>query len=154
VARPKRVSGTVLDMVRSLGLLLVIVAATLIFVPGLLHPSKSQRVQPVAYSGFVRGFQQVTGIDAVVPSGLAEGWRANSARLKPAKGSTTTLYIGWVTPSDNYAALYESNSSHIKVDASRPGDRSLRRTIGRLTIVITGSASMDELNQLADSLVR
>jgi hypothetical protein len=150
VASPKRVSATVLDMVRSLGLMLVIVAATLIFVPGLLHPSKSQRVQPVAYDDYVRGFRQVTGLDAATPASL-DGWRANSARLTH-KGASATLYIGWVSPSGKYAALYESNAAHIKIDASRPGDRSVHRKVGKLTILVSGSASPDELNQLADSL--
>jgi hypothetical protein len=150
VARPKRASATVLDMVRSLGLMLVIVAATLIFVPGLLHPSKSQRVQPIVYVDYVRGFHQVTGLDALTPTGLQD-WRANSARLTH-KGSTATLYIGWVSPTNKYAALYESNTPHIEVDASRPGDRTVRRTVGKLTIVVTGSASRSELTQFADSL--
>ncbi|HVT22541.1 MAG TPA: DUF4245 domain-containing protein [Mycobacteriales bacterium] len=147
----RRVSGTVLDMVRSLGLLLVIVAVTLVFVPGLLHPSKSQRVQPVSYLEDVRGFHQVTGLAALTPKGLTSGWYANSKRLTY-KGSTATLYIGWVTPAGKYAALYESNRPRIKVDTSRNGDRSLRRTVGPLTILVTGSASAQELRQLADAL--
>jgi hypothetical protein len=151
VAQPKRVAATVLDMVRSLGLMLVIVAVTLIFVPGLLHPSKSQRVQPVSYTDYARGFRQVTGLTAVTPVGLPDGWYANSAKLTH-KGSTATLYIGWVSPTHKYAALYESNASPITIGASRPGDLSVRRTVGKLTIVIKGSATKQELNQLAAAL--
>ncbi|MGN6473882.1 MAG: DUF4245 family protein, partial [Mycobacteriales bacterium] len=151
VGRPKRASATVLDMVRSLGLMAVIVAVTLIFVPNLLHPSKSDRVQPYDYSDVVAGFHQVTGLTALTPTGVLSGWYANSARLTH-RGTTATLYIGWVSPTKKYAALYESNQASIAIDTSAAKDRSVRRTIGKLTIVITGSASTAELNQLAASL--
>jgi hypothetical protein len=153
VARPKRVGATVLDMVRSLGLMLVIVVATLIFVPGLFHPSKSQRVQPYDYSDDVAGFRQVTGLPAVTPSGLLSGWYANSASLTH-HGSTATLYIGWVSPTKKYAALYESNQPTVSLPRSQVGDRTVRRTVGKLTVVITGSATTAELRQLAASLAR
>jgi hypothetical protein len=151
IERPKRVSGTVMDMVRSLGLMLVIVAVTLVFVPGLLHPSKSQRVQSFQYGDYVQGFHQVTGLNAVVPVGLASGWYANSATLTHRHGNAT-LYIGWVTPTKEYAALYESDQPSIALPTVKRGDRTVRRTIGKLTVVITGSASETELIRLADSL--
>jgi hypothetical protein len=151
IARPRRLAGTALDMVRSLGLLAVIVAVTLIFVPGLLHPSRSQRVQPASYSDDAAGFRQVTGLTALTPIGLGSGWYANSARLSH-KGTTATLYIGWVSPTKKYAALYETNSHSPSFPAPSKGDRSLRRTVGKLAVFITGSASKQELAELADSL--
>jgi hypothetical protein len=153
VVRPKRVAGTVLDMVRSLGLLAVIVAVTLIFVPGLLHPSKSQRVQPASYRDDAAGFRQVTGVAAITPVGLPQGWYPNSARLAH-KGTNATLYIGWVSPSGKYAALYESNNPRASFPAAKATDRSTSRRIGDLTILITGSVSQAELNQLSASLRR
>ncbi len=138
-------------MVRSLGLMVVIVGATLLFVPNLLHPSKSQRVQPYDYSDDVVGFHQVTGLAALTPGGGLSGWYANSASLTH-HGTIATLYVGWVSPTKKYAALYESNGSAISTTAATTGDHSLRRTIGRLSILITGSASTSELNQLAASL--
>jgi hypothetical protein len=151
IAGPKRASATLLDMVRSLGLMAVIVAVTLIFVPGLLHPSNSQRVQPTSYTDYTRGFRQVTGLTAATPAGLPDGWYANSARLTH-KGSTATLYIGWVSPTKKYAALYESNTGQVTAGAVRRGDRSVRTMVGKLTILVTGSASTAELQQLADAL--
>jgi hypothetical protein len=151
--RPKRAAATALDMVRSLGLILLIIAATLIFVPDLIHPSKSSRVQPVSYQSEVRGFQQVTGKPALAPADLADGWYANSARLTP-KGSNATLYIGWVTPTERYVALYESTLSRITLGKGRPGDRTVRRTIGTLNVVITGSASAQEMAELVAALRR
>ncbi|HWC35861.1 MAG TPA: DUF4245 domain-containing protein [Mycobacteriales bacterium] len=172
-ARSKRLSGTAVDMVRSLGLLLVIIAVTLVFVPGLLHPSKSQRVRPVAFADDVQGFRQVTGLAAVTPRGLGSGWYANSAALTYRR-TVAHLRIGWVTPTKDYAALHEGNGpaatfvrtvlgsrgltsiATVNVGGDRwtesksdAGELSLSRTAGRITIVITGSASLAQQRQLA-----
>jgi hypothetical protein len=174
--KPKRMSATIFDMVRSLGVLVIVVAVTLVFVPGLLHPSKSQRYQPVPYSDDTQGFQQVTGLPPLVPTGLDKPWYANSASLK--YGSKTAhLHIGWVTPTNEYAALEESNTSSsafIQAElgerglktvgaqligglswaqrVSEQGERSLTCTTGAITVVITGSASQPQLDQLAGAL--
>jgi hypothetical protein len=138
-------------MVRSLGLMALIVGATLVFVPGLFHPSKSQRAQPYDYRDVVAGFRQVTGLRAFVPQDLPDGWYANSARLAH-RGGAATLYIGWVSPTKKYAALYESNRAAVAVAAPQPGDHTLRRTLGKVSVVVTGTASASELNQLVASL--
>jgi hypothetical protein len=176
VARPKRVSATLLDMVRSLGVLVVVVALTLIFVPGLLHPSKSQRFSAVGYSDFTEGFKQVTTIDALVPTGLASGWYANSGALTHS-GDDANLRIGWVTPDKNYLALDESNepakefisgvlgSGGLKVtgslqidgatwtrSTSDQGEASIAGTFNGVVVVITGSGTSAEQSQLAAAL--
>jgi hypothetical protein len=176
VVRPKRTAATILDMVRSLGVMLVVVALTLIFVPGLLHPSKSQRFAPVGYADYVAGFQQVTGLRALVPTGLATPWYANSATLHHS-GKEAHLHIGWVTPTNDYAALEESNgatktfirgvigarglqvTSQVQVagatwarSVSDSGEQSLTRTTLGVTIVITGSASVVQQERLAATL--
>lgn len=152
VVRPKRVTGTVLDMVRSLGLLIVIVGVTLLFVPGLLHPSKSQKVQPYDYRDYVTGFHQVTHQTAYTPRGLPSGWYANSANLTH-HGSAATLYIGWVTPDNKYAALYESDTSPTMPPPAAT-DRTISFTRGGLRIVVSGSASTAEEQALIRSLAR
>jgi hypothetical protein len=176
VVRPKRVSATVFDMVRSLGVLAVVVALTLIFVPGLLHPSKSQRYQPVSYSDYTEGFQQVTGLRALVPTGLAKPWYANGGTLVHA-GKDAHLHIGWVTPTNEYAALEESNTTSRpfieavlgeqgltvtgtqQIDGatwdrrvSARGENSLSHKVGGITVVITGSATPAQEAELAASL--
>ncbi|HWA66743.1 MAG TPA: DUF4245 domain-containing protein [Mycobacteriales bacterium] len=169
-------SATLWDMVRSLGVMAVVVALTLIFVPGLLHPSKSQRFAAVSYSDYTAGFKQVTGIDALVPTGLGPKWYANSANLKYA-GKHAHLHIGWVTPTKDYAALEESNSpANAFIESvlgsrgltvtskhymngvawdrrvSANGERSLTCTVGKVTVVITGSASETQDDILAAAL--
>ena len=96
-------------------------AVTLIFVPGLLHPNKSQRFQAVAYADYVAGFRQVTGLAALVPAGLPNGWYANSADLT-APGRPPTCTSAGSAPTNQYAALEESID-----DAQR---RSLQAMLG------------------------
>ncbi|HEX3898274.1 MAG TPA: DUF4245 domain-containing protein [Mycobacteriales bacterium] len=177
VARPKRIPATLFDMVRSLGVMVVVIALTLIFVPGLLHPSKSQRFAAVGYSDYTEGFKQVTGIDALVPTGLAAGWYANSGALTHS-GTDANLRIGWVTPAKNYLALDESNNSAkdfisdvlgsdgLKVTgyeqiagatwtecASDQREKSIVRTFDDgVTVVITGSGTKTEQSDLATAL--
>jgi hypothetical protein len=177
VVRERRpVRATVLDMVRSLGLLAVIVALTLVFVPGLLHPSHAQRYPAASYVDEVTGFHDVTGRAAWVPADLPSGWRANGASL-PYREHTAHLHIGWVTPTAQYAGLEESNQpaqSFVSVvlgargrvvtgsvdiagaswsrRTSSRGEQSLVRTVGGVTIVITGSATTLQEQQLAAAL--
>jgi hypothetical protein len=176
VVRPKRVAATVWDMVRSLGVMAVVVALTLVFVPGLLHPNKSQRFPAVTYSDDTEGFHQVTGQRALVPTGLAKLWYANSASLSHS-GAHAHLHIGWVTPTNAYAALEESNDrsapfivailgqrgatvagtqdvNGVAWDrrVSARGENSLTRKIGAITVVITGSATTAQQEALAGSL--
>jgi hypothetical protein len=131
--------------------MVVIIGVTLLFVPGLLHPSKSQRVQPVDYTDYVIGFRQVTGLAAVTPHGLPTGWYPNSARLLH-HGATATLYIGWVSPTQKYAALYESNQTPQRIGGTGNGERAVSRSIGTIRVIVTGSASARELDQLMASL--
>jgi Protein of unknown function (DUF4245) len=176
VVRPKRGRDSLGDMIRSLGLIVAIVAVSLIFVPGLLHPSKSQRFPAVGYSDYVSGFHQLSGRTALSPGSLSKGWDANAAALTGTK-ATAHLHIGWATPGAKYAGLEESvqststfvpsvlgprgtavvgtvsiNGATWQVRTSSRGEYSLSRTIRGITVVITGSATDAQLQQLAGSL--
>jgi hypothetical protein len=176
VVRPKRGRESVADMVRSLGLIVVIVAVTLIFVPGLLHPGKSQRFPAVDYSDYVSGFHQLTGKAALTPSSLPSGWRANAGALTGTP-ATEHLHIGWAAPGTSYAGLEESvepmpgfatsvlgargarvtgqariGGATWQTRTSSRGEYSLSRTVRGIAVVITGSGSDAELQLLAASL--
>jgi hypothetical protein len=176
VAKPKRGRQTAADMARSLGLIGVVVAITLIFVPGLLHPSKSQRFQAVDYSDYVSGFHQVTGETALTPSSLPSGWKANAGALK-GPAAVEHLHIGWATPGAKYAGLEESVENvaafvptilgtrgatvtgRVPIDGaiwqtrtSSRGEYSVSRTIRGIAVIITGSATDAQLQALAASL--
>jgi hypothetical protein len=163
-------------MIRSLGLIAVVIAATLIFVPGLLHPSKADRFPGVDYSDYVSGFHQLTGQTALTPTSLPKGWLATGAALSGGR-KAAHLHIGWATPGAKYAALDESvrpaaafvasvlgprgttviGSVPVRGEAwqrstSARGEYSLTRTIRDITVVVTGSATPAQLQVLAASL--
>jgi hypothetical protein len=163
-------------MVRSLGLIALVIAVTLIFVPGLIHPSKSQRFAAVDYSDYVSGFHQVTGQRALTPTSLPTGWKPNAGALN-GPATQEHLHIGWAAPGSTYAGLEESVESattfvpsilgprgatvigRVPIDGavwqvrtSSRGEYSLTRTIGGIAVVITGSATDAQLQQLAASL--
>jgi hypothetical protein len=176
--RGKSALQTVLDMVRSLGLIAVIVAITLIFVPNLVHPGKSSKLASANYSDDTVGFRQVTHHDALAPVGLPKGWYANGATFANSGTKTAHLHIGWVTPNKKYAGLDESNATapafivtvlgkagaHVTGQVAIAGASWAERTSGRgerslttttpdgITIVITGSASAVQQQQLAAAL--
>ncbi len=176
VARPKRGRESVADMVRSLGLVAVIAAVTLIFVPGLFHPSKSQRFPATDYSDYVAGFHQLTGRPALTPRSLPSSWSANAAALTGTR-TTAHLQIGFDVPGAQYAGLDEtvgppagfvslvlgvpigSATGTVAVGGaawqtlrSARGEYSLVHTNAGLTEVITGSATQAQLQLLAASL--
>jgi hypothetical protein len=163
-------------MVRSLLLVGVAVGVTLLFVPGLLHPSKSQRFPPADYQDYVVGFRQLTGVPALVPTGPPAGWRANAAALTTPKAGAH-LHIGWVAPGAQYVGLEESVGSpaalttavlgppgsrvagHVSINGqpwqvrtSARGEYALSRTTDGVNVVITGSASRGEMQGFAATL--
>jgi Protein of unknown function (DUF4245) len=173
VARPKRGRQSATDMLRSLAVVAGVVAVTLVFVPGLLHPGKSQRFPASSYTDDVAGFRQLSGRPALSPSGLPSGWTANAASLTGAAG-TAHLHIGWATPGAHYAGLEESVapasrfvptvlgaglddvSGHVDLGGvtwrtltSARGEYSLFATRHGVTAVVTGSAPDAQLRTLA-----
>lgn len=114
----------------------------------------------------------------VVPSGLATGYRPTSVRTdaaQAAKGAPVTLQIGYVTPSEEYAGLVESDNpdadavTGVLADATQKGtfdvagktwtrsttprgETVLWERSGSLTVLVTGSASERELETVVGSL--
>lgn len=174
---PRRRRGqSVGDMVRSFGLMAVVVAVTLVFVPGLFHPSKSQRFPAVDYSDYVTGFHRLSDRAALVPTRLPDSWKANAGRLTGTR-RTAHLHIGWAVPGSDYAGLEESvipapgfirsvlgprgetvtgarriGGVSWQQRTSARGELALTRTTAGLTVVVTGSASPQQLTTLAASL--
>jgi hypothetical protein len=139
VAKPKRGSETAFDMARSLGLIAVIVAVTLIFVPGLVHPSKKDKVQPLDYSNYLEGFHSLTKLTALAPNPVPAGWYANSAALS-GPSQAEHLRIGFVTPDQQYVGLVQSIGTPATVIQTLLG-KSAATPTGHVTIA---GASWDE----------
>lgn len=111
------------------------------------------------------------------PSALGQHWRPTSTRIEA--GATDAdpfaFRISYVTPDGEYAMFLESDDAPAAVAAiagpteakgdhsidgatwtraetSKKGETVLTRTIGDVTVLVTGSASLDELSELAGSL--
>jgi hypothetical protein len=109
------------------------------------------------------------------PAGLSDRWRPTSTKFVAAGPSNGASFrIGYVTPSGTYAEFLESNDAPeavaaqygpLGVDGSanvngaqwqqfRTKDDQilLRATVGKVTLIVTGSAPINELTELAGSL--
>ena len=170
--RTARLGQTVGDMVRSLLVVLAVVAVVMILAwrpdP---EPVKVVDIAPaVSLAGMTADFP------VLVPTGLPDGWRATSARWEPTQesGPDPVLHIGYVTPADSYAQVSQSAAASTgyldeqtdrgrevgtaEIAASRwvraesADRRSLVRQDRGVTTVVSGNASWDELTQLVASL--
>lgn len=166
------------DMVRSLGLLLVVIAALLFIGPArsLILPSSKDKMQAVDYSGYVSGFNDISSTPALVPSGLPTSWRANAGRLDHT-ATTAHLHIGWAVPGTAFAGLDESTGSPAAllrevtgrsslqsrgtttiagepwtVRQSSRGETTYTRDANGLFVIVTGNATDAQLRLLAAAL--
>lgn len=166
------------DMVRSLGLMAVIVSAILfIGARYLIMPGTAERPPPADYSGVVQAFPRESGTPVLAPGSLPSSWRANAARLFAPTSGVTQLHIGWAVPGSRYAGLDEATgdpSALLNGVLGRPGlvvhgtttiagalwqqrvsslgERAYTRRLGTLTVVVTGNATDEQLRLLAGSL--
>ena len=165
-------------MVRSLGLLVIVIAVLFLIGPArsLVWPSSSDRYPAVDYSGYVRGFAEDAHTSAVVPGTLPSSWRANAGDLHTAP-TETTLHVGWAVPGEKFAGLDEgvgdptavytraiSRASLTTTSTTTIGNRQWavgesprRETVlvahfGQVLVVITGNATDVQLRLLAASL--
>jgi hypothetical protein len=179
VARPKSLRDSLLDMGRSLGLMLAIMAFVLLATParGLIFPDRNDRMPATDYSDVVQGFGQVTHHPAFAPVGLPSSWRANAANLTGSSATNERLHIGFVTPGSHYAGVDETAGDGAALIADVLGKRGaattgtatiggvawdvrfsdrgeMARTLftGGLTIVVTGDAPAADLDRLCASL--
>jgi hypothetical protein len=119
--------------------------------------------------------QRQAGFAVLTPSGLGDGWRPTSTELVPAGPSAPASFrIGYVSPAGKYAELLQSADAPDAVAArygplvaegaasiggaswqqydTTSGRRLLRHTFGKVTVIVTGSASQPELEELAGSV--
>lgn len=168
-ARLRQTAG---DMIRSLAVVLVVVAGVLLLAwrpqP---DPIRIVDVTPAV----TRATMQAT-FDVVAPTGLSDTWRPTSARWEPTEesGDEPVLHIGYVTPADQYAQVSLSASERPAYLAEQTGGgtgdglmtaggvewqawqstnrRSLVRVADGVTTIVSGGASWEELVVLAESL--
>lgn len=169
----KRGRETAGDMVRSLGVVMVLV----LVVFWLAQPPDSDKaaIRVIDPAGEIRSFTAVVAT-APVPGTLPAAWRPTVARFD---AQPDRLRIGYNTPGNQYAEYFASTgrAAEFLVEATGQGvasgtvdiagstwqqvrdddgSLSIYRTAGGLTVVLgslRSTASLDELRVLAGSLV-
>ena len=181
MARRKHGDETVADMARSLGLVLGFVLLFLLIGPTreLIFPTGPHRtaVKTVDAAQQVAAAREVAAYPVLAPRDLPAGWRPTSARYAAAPaaaGSSVTLHLGYVTPRERYLALEEGDAAGFVAGTlgkgaqrlpdldiggqpwqqwrTAAGELALSRTAGGRSVVITGSAGLDEVRTFAGSL--
>ncbi|MFI0351557.1 DUF4245 domain-containing protein [Actinomadura sp. 9N407] len=145
----------------------------------LITPRSDEEVLPtVDYGTQLWAMSSDAPYTVYAPEGLPAGWRATSSRMHGlGTGGPVAWHLGFVTPSDEYAALEQSNE---KPSAYIPRMTNIKKSIGTRqvngvawtqhhrkdkkayslvrtlpegpTLVVTGTASFDELAVLAGAL--
>ena len=167
---------TAANMVRSL--LPLVLGCLLIVGITALRQNPEDPVREVDPSTAERAVAQVASYQLLVPRGLSDDWRPTSVRTNAGQasaGDPVSLQIGWLTPAEEFAQYVVSDDAEataltdVLEDATsdgtqqvagqswqrlttQRGETALTRTDGTATLVVTGSASDDELETLAGSL--
>jgi len=167
-----RLRQSVSDMVRSMAVVLVVVAAILLVT---LRP-KPDAVKPVDPATAVTLATMQKEFPPVFPQGLPSGWVITSARFEPTakSGGRLVFHLGYVTPSGQYAQVEEStaissgfldeSTDHGVAGGTRQvsghtwqywsGDKrqSLVNVDATHAVVVSGTGGVDEVAALAAAL--
>ena len=139
------------------------------------RPPRSDGVHVIDPGPAIAAARAQVGFPLTVPVGLSDRWRPTSTQLQPAgPASGASFRIRYVSPGGQYAELLEGGDAPDAVAAQygpltadgmvsiagmdwaryRTGDGHplLRQTTGQRTIIVSGTAQLSELEQLAGSL--
>jgi len=161
----------------SMALLACLVVVGLVI---LITPRRNEGAMPRAdYQSDLSGLRATAPYAAQAPEGLPPQWYPTSTRLSGRTGGPISWHLGFYTPQKEYAALEESNETpegaghfidrmtsqgHADGTAQIAGatwdrtfrpdkkQRSLVRRLPGLTLIVTGTASYEELAVLAGAL--
>lgn len=177
-AQPRGARGphSAADMIRSLGLVLLLVVVVVLIT---VRPN-GQAVTVVDYRATFAAARSGAPFPLVAPAGLPGTWKATSAYYDPPVNNlgVADWHVGFVTAAGQYAGFEQTDGivSGVLRDelgddpadvgrtstvagqvweqwASAAGDRhALVRTAGGVATVVDGSADWSELEQLAGSL--
>ncbi|WP_424215419.1 DUF4245 domain-containing protein [Streptomyces sp. BI20] len=161
---------TIWDMVRSLAVIGVVVAAIYVFVP---HDEKADPTVVVDYRVETLTARRAAPYPVAAPVGLADTWRATSVTYT--RKEANAWHLGFLDPKERYVAVEQSSdTSATYLDKVTQGakatgterkaggvsweqwdgekyDALVRREGGHVTVV-TGTADHDGLAAMADAL--
>jgi hypothetical protein len=161
------------DMVRSMLLLLVLIAV-IWAVNSLLSPEDTATpVRAVDYRGALADARETAGYRVLAPGGLAAAWVPTSVDLQQV-GPTVRWHLGFLTPEREYVGLEQGDRAPGRLAAKYVGglqpagaltvagqpwrlyrgevDTALLRRDGRVVTVVVGTAPTEQLAAFARSL--
>ena len=167
---------TAANMIRSL--LPLVLGCLLVVGVTAIRQNPDDPVREVDTSSAERAASELAGYQLLVPRGLPDSWRPTSVRTdagQASAGDPVSLQIGWLTPAEEFAQYVVSDDpattalTDVLDDATEDGtqqvgadtwqrlttprgETALTRAEGTATLLVTGSASEDELETLAGSL--
>lgn len=168
-----RLLQSVRDMVLSLGLVLGVVALTVLIT---FRDEPDDPVRVVDTTPVLVGAATNAPFSVTLPQGVEPEWRPTSARVSVPGSQPFRWHIGYVTPSDQYAAVGQSNgtaAAYLKDERANGDTAETVRVAGRtwdvverddgkrtslvnttrgVTTLVTGTGTLDELKVLATSL--
>jgi hypothetical protein len=179
-AADRRGRQTFANMLRSM-LPLVLIVLAVVWWTSFRQGPDEQPVKAIDPSSTISLAANRAGYQLLVPSGLSDGYRPTSARTDAGnaeEGDSVTLELGYVTPSDQFAAFVVSDDPRadpvtaLLGDATAAGDVQiggdtwtratrlhdrdeetvLSRTADGVTVVVSGSASERELETVAGAV--
>ena len=167
-----RLRQTVGDMIRSLAVVLAVVFVIVL----LAWRPEPEAVKVVDVAPVVALAAAGAEFPVAAPTGLGDGWRPTSARWEPTERSEgePVLHVGYVTPGDEYAQVTQSTARSEpyfaeQADSGSPtGTQDIGGTVWQrwegpdrnslvlvedpAVTIVSGTASWDELTELAASL--
>ncbi|MGF1431548.1 DUF4245 domain-containing protein [Kitasatospora sp. LaBMicrA B282] len=167
----KRGRQTVRDMILSMIAVMGVAMVAYLTIP---HSNEGDPVRVVDYSAALASAKRAAPYPVLAPEGLSAQWRATSVSYQVDPDGHAGWHLGFVTPAGKYASVEQSNEPKADLlktvvagyapdgsatiagqDWSRyQGDtyRGLTVATGQATTLIAGSASYQELDQLAQAL--
>ncbi|MBD0706898.1 MULTISPECIES: DUF4245 domain-containing protein [unclassified Streptomyces] len=166
----KRGRQTVRGMVQSLGVIMVAAGVMYLFIP---HDENADPVKAKDYRVELLTAQRAAPYPVLAPEGLGEGWKATVVSYKRENGNAWQL--GFLSPDTQYVAIHQSTTEPGKFvpqvtqkakDTGKtetvsgqvwqrwegPKYDALVRTEGGATTVVTGTASFEQLAEMAGRL--
>lgn len=166
----RSVPGMIGAVIAVLGLIAAVWALSQFQRGGSQNPAKT-----VDYTSELRVARSQAPFVVLAPSSEPKGWRATSVEWRGA-GPEVSWHLGFLTDDDEYVGLEQSNGrseefvgAHTRADQPQPpvsiaggqwealrskdgAENALVRVEGPMTVLVTGTASPEQLQEFVESL--
>ena len=164
--------------IRGMVLSFLVVGAVIATIMILAYRPAPPRIKAIDYGPALNSARATGAFPVAAPVSVPAGWQATSVRYVPSAldPKIATWHLGFITPTEQYAAVDQSNGSDPKFvkdataqgrkagiqqigdttwtqyEAASGGNRSLGSKTGPITTVVTGTLSYDQLAAFSQSL--